>query len=1255
MAERSAPPQPDLRVVKPGPRLVTTTPARPPSRSLPSAPIRSSVLAGERMDQGQSAGQENTAPPTEFLDRVKLLPPAEAKIATIAHYEPNSTTALQKIVDAVASQPEPHGVNDREPTKVIPITSKAKQPHLPEVRHHFAAGSTDIPRPADNGAGKPEGTPVPKLSKREAARESLRKDMEKKGFILPPEHEFSQLIEGISKRLSIPQSTEFILLDNEDFDAFLRIDADTIVVSRGTFRKLLDNKLTLSEDHIAALLAHEIEHAELQLKYPPEEKGVSSLAHAEEYRADAEAMTRLSKAGYNPRAVIELFRSFPLILGRHDPSHPEVIDRVRKLEDRLADDKHPLAHTSKEKTPLNAEMITWIQENSEFYNRTEGLLGKPPEELEQILLQTTTQQEFWDTLEIKDHTERVAAAKTLIEQQKEVVDRFVAKMMIFASFRKLAISVNGEIINPQHYYGKVIEYGNIPEERRKIDTIAGAFHAETILSSRAFREIIQPSGRIEYTEEASVKMQQLEQYLDKYLEDRLFSQATLDELPPSEKKAIEKYRGLYKAGQVDTDVFLTLFPKTDIHVQQRARQRELEESKKRGVRASDETKKDAVDFNDSAERQDFYEQVRLGLAMKLVDISKIPPDNISDHYADILQQETGLHPDAAAVVAHAITHRDTINNWAVLLSAKDKTELSRILAAIQRVIPDDPQIPISPLRSLHQAFVSSNKTEPEREKYYAHGNEFDVADYGINALMMLPAKQLYLKGYPPGYQLTETNHLPPTDINLALDEWDALVKAESKTLDYRMKDARNMVVLKTFLNRTRAGEPVDEALRKRLQDIDYITPDFPLTLEEMQIIFQHNPWPQKKANEIFDGLITQITSPREHIRYDPTSAVDTLSIAYDWYKKLPDQQKLEISEGYTYSADTLATHMLRLKTQMSEARGVPTNQALVESIKYLTEKGISLPYGGSLKDTPLRPNEEVVSRFSSLTQADYQELIAYFENHPQLDKQQLQMLETFRLLNDVIGQRLPLKYKFAALEARDINPLHVPTEKILEALIAKHGESTIQWVLQNFSPSGRRDILLADIINRTSGKTKTKFIAEIEAQFTTSPDEQNGRTSPNFDYLNAHYFTLEYSPYYQVHKTQQGKRYYDLLTRRHDFSLSARRIDRVVHNPYDSHWGSVQQKVQADRLVVAERTLFNPAIPLEARAAHLREVAPQESVVRDIHLEMLLSDALVATTADQEKIAAGNLLLPLFTKDSSLKTHLATEVLRAELRNKPEN
>lgn len=251
-------------------------------------------------------------------------------------------------------------------------------------------------------------------------REKLRKKFEKRGIILPEDHEFTRLVTSICEKIGAGDK-EVLVIDDEEFNAAFYPNAETIVMSRGMCRKFLEMGLDLKEDHLAAVAYHEITHSE----------GESERSnHAEEYRADLGGMRKLAAAGYNPHAMIEWQQVFPYLHGRGGESHPEIIERMRNLEEQLADDEHPFAHTSKAETQLSEELLEWFRGDSSVYDRTERLLHASPAEIAAALAETTTQQEFWELYMLYQHAEKVAKVKRALDVHGEAYTQFAKKCCV---------------------------------------------------------------------------------------------------------------------------------------------------------------------------------------------------------------------------------------------------------------------------------------------------------------------------------------------------------------------------------------------------------------------------------------------------------------------------------------------------------------------------------------------------------------------------------------------------------------------------------------------------------------------------------------------------------------------------------------------------------------------------------------------------------------------------------------------------------
>lgn len=136
---------------------------------------------------------------------------------------------------------------------IEPVTQK-----LNGLGHKFEA----VPSPdgTPNGIGRLEQPEVVSGENKYAEqRQKLRSYIERKGNILPGNHEFTQLVQRVSERLGVPEQTELMVLDTEELDAFFHPESRTVAFTRGFARYFLEQGLPLTEDHIAAVLGHELE------------------------------------------------------------------------------------------------------------------------------------------------------------------------------------------------------------------------------------------------------------------------------------------------------------------------------------------------------------------------------------------------------------------------------------------------------------------------------------------------------------------------------------------------------------------------------------------------------------------------------------------------------------------------------------------------------------------------------------------------------------------------------------------------------------------------------------------------------------------------------------------------------------------------------------------------------------------------------------------------------------------------------------
>lgn len=134
-----------------------------------------------------------------------------------------------------------------------------------------------------------------------------------------------------------------------------------------------------NQDELAGVLAHEFSHL-LQPTYNESYGGKSEeLSKRLEYGADATGMQLADAAGFNPRALIDVFRAFPdeyrmeILFGG---SHPATQDRIIELEKLFHRTDVPFANAQKPATDFDPDMHAVAKEMCERKQKKPIFYGK---------------------------------------------------------------------------------------------------------------------------------------------------------------------------------------------------------------------------------------------------------------------------------------------------------------------------------------------------------------------------------------------------------------------------------------------------------------------------------------------------------------------------------------------------------------------------------------------------------------------------------------------------------------------------------------------------------------------------------------------------------------------------------------------------------------------------------------------------------------------------------------------------------------
>lgn len=1111
----------------------------------------------------------------------------------------------------------------------------------------------------------------PQVDKYSEQRNRLKVHLQEKGEILPEDHEYTKLIRKVTEKLGLPEDTELMVVDTEEMDAFFDPQSRTVAFTRGMSRYLLGQGLELTEDHVAAILSHELEHARVigddyvnRLKTNYLERLKSSQNHAEEYRADADAMRRLSRSGYNPRAVVDVLRAFPLTSGRGDMGHPEQIERVRKLEDLLADDEHPLSHTAQKHIALEQNILTWVTQDSGVYSKTEQLLHSSTNELDGQLTTAKTQQEFWNTYNHKKIIDRVAATNVLVEREDEKLGNLSLKLMIYDAFcgKEAFVGRQPARIDPAINNNLIDEKGGISDEgSSKIFSAGNTFSEEykvtELLKSQEFRKIVKselPEGIS--LDKAVTDITTLEGLIDRAIQGRLDLVFSMP-LGQHEQEYYGMLKHCFESGQVDENLLLTLFPHLDTQYQLELQQETTGRNRDSGLRDSEQSP-GVFDFSTEKDRAKLMSEAKFALASSLIDIPQ-PSDNTINILAKTIGNDSGLNEQEARILSETILMGEDAGSWVGYLQGQDKDSLRRIIRSVNNFSDSNDKLRFSPFRSLHQSYLASSNQAQSSEGYksFASGSEYGIDTSGLEAIKMLAAREFYLRGCPPGFKLDYNNSISPSQVNLSMDEWDLVVEGKA---NYGIQDERNEWALIKYLDQVKSGGEIDPKMTEYAREHAGVSNSTTLTTEQIQMMLDNSLWePGRLQRMTYQAVQNWIDVRRypdgkplftlKNVEFptlsenDRKDLIELLRKTHRSFVDNPIVEKVDGKQRYDNQPkpEQVGSLLLDVLIQDIQTTGISEKDATVHALTTLANDNILINYGAI--------TEKTIGYIGNFTQADIESLLTLLKSGSSFTENRVDLIENFQLLSFVPDSDRPEVAK---------NPI---CETSIRAVLESKGEDSITWVLDNFHQSDSRDILLIGLYEFVGGEQKSRFEIQIINNLTENPDKYHAKNSPSFPY-DLYYRDVKVDEEPADKFKGEGRiaaSFDDLLRRRHPFSTLSFRPNNAAFIIYDpmgnvgERYGSVYQSFIADRLIKNEGTIFNKDLKLDQRTEALIEAAPYRSVVRDVYIEMLLQDELTNATSDLEKVQQGRALLPLFTDQSELKGPPSTQVLRAELAVNP--
>lgn len=712
----------------------------------------------------------------------------------------------------------------------------------------------------------------------EKSRLENQKNFNKIGEILTPNHHIHQKISSIAAKLDMPASTTVVVLDNEEFIAHYDTLAKEIVVSRGVLMHLQSKLPNFSEDHLAALLAHETEHAFADSKsvknrqdYSTAEKVMASHDPAEEMRADTQGMRRAASGGYNPRAMIEILQTFGLTSGRRGTTHPETIDRIRYLEMRLASDEHPLANTTQKYQSFDIDFIKWTKQPSDVYQTTDQFIQSSFTELEEQLGKCQNISDFIQTYTYLVNSTYLAEAKKL--KDHPLLLEITVLMMACEKIRSAFLSNNSDTF----YYSQFsdsLDHGRYQKDlNRSKSTID---HLAEITPTASELQKYQ-----DFLEAEKIKLLQIFSFLSKESEIYIDSidQKTIDTLASSENpekdffkkelEAIELAKIIKQAIENDTlknpELFQKLFTEKmaglDSTTIKADRLEKNRKAKAKGVRLPYEKPEDlkgGVDFQDQQAFSNLQDLYKYNLTLRSLQKKSVEQKHVDQLKAILLN--AGCSETEAAFFGRAFLEFKSHQDISDFLANLKKSRLIFLMDFFSNNSVIN-QLRLSPIRADHLGLKSSQNLLTHRfDIHFNYVHHFqnggiDSVGSGMQALNYIIAWEYYQRFYPANYfEGKEPIYHPPETLGISESEWAMLEKSglPEITVEISKLTVHRVLEAKGDLSK------LSPYIKNHLSNISHIPFEFGETdLEAMIELASYGIWDDLTTQKLFAPLLSE--------------------------------------------------------------------------------------------------------------------------------------------------------------------------------------------------------------------------------------------------------------------------------------------------------------------------------------------------------------------------------------------------------------
>lgn len=1120
------------------------------------------------------------------------------------------------------------------------------------------------------------------------ARLAHQKSLLEKGEILSPDHFIYQQLAEIVNKINVPAGTELVVLDSEDFLAYYNLQARQITISRGVMMHLNKHLPNFSKDHLAALLSHETEHA-VAHQSPSNTRDYGSKAGqlmttfdpAEEMRADSEGMKRAAKAGYNPRAMIDILRTFGLTGEREGLMHPEVIDRIRYLELRLVSDEHPLANTTNKYQSLQPQFKAWSAESSLVYEEIEGYLADDWQGLDKRQQEAKNWTEFFNIYWYRTAIKNLAKGKQLAENP------LTAKLLGLAVIYDQLQSVRGKYD---------------PNFSTAVSRVITTDHYKALAKAEEMRERLLPVqiDVADWEYEVKKEIAKLEEWIENEVEVKDEEIATLSQ---ENKDLLLDFKTNWTNSDFRDKLLAKAFTSMDRAVLRQERLESNTAARASGRRARFENAADleagidTTDPNVLAKLKSLYSPKLAGIFLSSDKAEQWEKDQLKDLLLaqSFLPEEAGFFSEILLTGAD----QEKITAFAKGMSKERIAMVIQFFHTHQKYL----SLRFSPMRSAHGSLLAACEQLPTSQKfslYFSYTHHFpdggaDGMGSGLNGLIRTLAWNYYTRAYPEGYlDDMKVKYKSPDQLDFNEKDWEVLRNSELPSMAEES--------LKLAIKKLHASGGDGQKLSAYWLKILMETNSMPWNKTNMEVkeyssLLDYRLWDDSKTQLLMKNIVEEYL--REAAGKDIKNPEDKV-----WLEDV-----IELARKLRQVA-VRAPYQFEAKNRYDRSPVVSATE-LSANIMNLSVKLDSKQFGDLLL-SELNDNQDVAMEMWSpdLRKALYLLGRERWEELSLSPGLQLPQNQSLRIVLNIllIGTQV---------EGQNSNHLanvsaHFGTPEAygdftqwLKDLVAGTPVNSVEKIIELVkkmipeSPWKDRYLMMAADIWPDSD-LKAEHYQKIRDQINWKVDlngRQNAHPDPQYLMMetNDHLYQFNAEQFLKDRADEVKKRmgkdlqalspdevqkvlvdlfrdslpdeakirwgqglqrenFDDLIWRRHNFIEEGRDFtSRPIHRWNNFPRNEAVQHYLAEQLRNNEELILASEL-LSTRLIELLKIAPEMTVVRDIYLEKMMRDALEKAVTAADRLEVAQLLWPLLTDQCISKSFLALQYLQSKFELEPQ-